>query len=486
MSVILSALLCTVLFPIDSIALQFLWDLVFGKGGRVPRVRHIDNSRSFNTHAILDFIGLIERHGYSGEEHCITTQDGYILTLHRISGSPKIQKSRLKPVVYLQHGILASSDTFVLMGPTNDLGETFYHEIAIYDVANSIDYILHETGQRSLTYIGHSMGTTISFVLLSVRPEYNDKINLNICLSPIAYWKSTPLSFYHLLKRHGSFIERLLLASQINELFPLTEASILLGRFACSERSVLQPICISLFLELSGQDKEQLNTKYLPYIFSYFPAGTSAKILMHYHQNIMSGEFQAFNYSAERNYWHYGTEEPPHYNLRKIRAPVAIFFGDGDILSTKKMFHKDVGYYSSLPQGKPETEVSGYVVLMYTLYDAYVTEQIGRILNEDNIHNIFKPPAKIGQLLNNPEDKKAPLSDPGVYKIPCSCGRLYIGETGRAMSQRVKEDESKVRLKYFTQSALAEHYREIGHTIYLTKQPPSQKDTISFQGNLEK
>lgn len=57
-----------------------------------------------------------------------------------------------------------------------------------------IDYVLNYTEQKSLYYIGHSMGTTSLFVLLSTRPEYNVKIRLGVCLAPVAFFKErTPL-----------------------------------------------------------------------------------------------------------------------------------------------------------------------------------------------------------------------------------------------------------------------------------------------------
>lgn len=52
-----------------------------------------------------------------------------------------------------------------------------------------IDYVLNYTKSETLHYIGHSMGTTVLFALLSTKPEYNAKIRLGICLAPIAFWK---------------------------------------------------------------------------------------------------------------------------------------------------------------------------------------------------------------------------------------------------------------------------------------------------------
>lgn len=59
------------------------------------------------------------------ETHDITTEDGYILTMHRvprekIGGKHKdLQKGQHvgRPVVIIQHGISGSSDNWVLAGP---------------------------------------------------------------------------------------------------------------------------------------------------------------------------------------------------------------------------------------------------------------------------------------------------------------------------------------------------------------------------------
>lgn len=65
----------------------------------------------------------MEKYGYPGESHDVQTEDGYTLTIHRIPyGRNNTKKNR--PVVLLQHGIVLSSDQWVLRG-TDDLG--MYH-----------------------------------------------------------------------------------------------------------------------------------------------------------------------------------------------------------------------------------------------------------------------------------------------------------------------------------------------------------------------
>ena len=61
--------------------------------------------------------------GYPAEEHVVATEDGYILKIHRIPGSPNNAKFSGKPVVFMQHGLFGSSDSWVLQGPEKDLCE---------------------------------------------------------------------------------------------------------------------------------------------------------------------------------------------------------------------------------------------------------------------------------------------------------------------------------------------------------------------------
>ena len=49
-----------------------------------------------------------------------------------------------------------------------------------------IDFVLEKSGEKSLTYIGHSQGTTEMFSELAKNEEkYAGKINLFVALSPL-------------------------------------------------------------------------------------------------------------------------------------------------------------------------------------------------------------------------------------------------------------------------------------------------------------
>lgn len=51
----------------------------------------------------------------------------------------------------------------------------------------SIDYVLAKTNHSKLTYIAHSQGAAAFFVMLSERPEYNDKFEMMHALAPAVY-----------------------------------------------------------------------------------------------------------------------------------------------------------------------------------------------------------------------------------------------------------------------------------------------------------
>ena len=50
-----------------------------------------------------------------------------------------------------------------------------------------------------------------------------------------------------------------------------------------------------------------------------------------------------------------------------------------------------------------------------------------------------------------------------VYRIPCECGKAYIGETGKPMQDRIKEHDRDIRLARTETSAVSEHAHNTGH-----------------------
>ncbi|XP_070148822.1 lipase 3-like [Polyergus mexicanus] len=348
---------------------EFLLNLVFPKEPNIVRVRNSAEARATNEVTTLDFIGLIERYGYPSEEHHVTTEDGYNLKIHRIPGSPLSNSQQNKIVVFLMHGILCSSDCWVTLGANKDLaflladqgydvwlgnyrGNSYcrshiemsprdanfwqysYHDIGTKDLPTMIDYVLNYTKSETLHYIGHSMGTTVLFALLSTKPEYNAKIRLGICLAPIAFWKEVSPIIKFLIDL-APLLEVFLDNNEINEIAPLSSTSVTLGRKLCADEAITQVFCITMLFLFTGPDLIQLNATALPEILSYYPAGTSVKNLLHYSQNVIRGDFQNFDYGRLGNYERYKQPTPVRYDLKKITASIALFYGINDVLSLK-------------------------------------------------------------------------------------------------------------------------------------------------------
>lgn len=70
-----------------------------------------------------------------------------------------------------------------------------------------IDYVLKETNQSKLFYIGHSQGTTSFFVMCSEKSEYNDKIRLMSALSPVVYMSRMTNPFFKLVANFHDTLE---------------------------------------------------------------------------------------------------------------------------------------------------------------------------------------------------------------------------------------------------------------------------------------
>lgn len=66
---------------------------------------------------------LIETAGYCNEIHEVTTEDGYLLKVHRIL--PKKEAKEQKKPVFLMHGLLSTAAEYVLTGPDIALGNTY-------------------------------------------------------------------------------------------------------------------------------------------------------------------------------------------------------------------------------------------------------------------------------------------------------------------------------------------------------------------------
>jgi hypothetical protein len=104
-----------------------------------------------------------------------------------------------------------------------------------------------------------------------------------------------------------------------------------------------------------------------------------------------------------------------------------------------------------------------------TAYIPYTNNTYGRLsrmLAKHNIKSVAIPSRKISSYLPPVKDAIS-LKTPGIYRIPCECGKVCTGQSGQSIHQRIKEHERHIRLAQPDKSAIAEHSFNQDHTIRL-------------------
>merc|ERR1712176_233168 len=77
-----------------------------------------------------------------------------------------------------------------------------FGDMGRHDVPKQLDYVLQNASQKSLTYIGHSQGTSQMFAALTepIQAAFlESKVNLYIALSPVAYMKHQSVELYRIV-----------------------------------------------------------------------------------------------------------------------------------------------------------------------------------------------------------------------------------------------------------------------------------------------
>ncbi|XP_076230782.1 gastric triacylglycerol lipase [Calliopsis andreniformis] len=311
---------------------------------------------------------LIKKYSYPLEIHHVVTEDGYVLELHRIPhGKENKSNLRSNPPVLLLHGLAGSSADWILMGPERGLGyiladEGFdvwlgnnrgniysknhtlistshrkfwnfsYHELGVYDLPASIDYILAQTKYDKLFYIGHSQGTTQFWVMMSERPSYNSKISLMIALAPVAYTS-------HMRGLVTKLADVTYVGVWIGETFgypELRSRSIwekMVSNIIC--RDSVKSLCTNVIFFIAGLNKTEYDTVDTKIMKSHIPAGGSWKQIIHFGQGYIHKDlFRQFDYNNnEKNYETYNSYASPEYDLSRVKAPIAAFSSEADVLA---------------------------------------------------------------------------------------------------------------------------------------------------------
>lgn len=308
----------------------------------------------------MNFVELVNSYGYFAEEHFAKTEDGYVLGIHRVKARG-IKK--FNGAVFIQHGMMQTSETFVCRAPNKALAfiladagydvwlgnnrgnkysykhiqhspnnEAFWNfcidDFALRDLPAMLEYVLVAANVSKLFYIGFSQGSAQAFASFSVNPRLADKIELFIALAPAtvsaklnnkmvaALTTSRPDLIYRLFGRkallHQTTFWRNTLATQL--FVPLIDNSM---KF------------------LFGWDTSQIDPKEKPVLYSHIFSYSSVKTLVHWFQITSSRRFQMYDgyHRPVQDKSSYASYVLPCYKPSTIRCPIALFYGGRDTIT---------------------------------------------------------------------------------------------------------------------------------------------------------
>ncbi|KAH3670940.1 hypothetical protein OGAPHI_000651 [Ogataea philodendri] len=314
----------------------------------------------------VDIVQIVHLHGYKVHEHVVQTKDGYLLSIHRIvsQSAPKN-----KPVVYMHHGLLTNSELFVLGDTTSrclpfrlvDLGYDVWlgnnrgnkysrkhltlssrdvkfwdyslDEFAMFDIPDTIDYILRATDQPDLTYIGFSQGSAQCLAALSLDRDLNSKIKYFIGLSPAMVPKGLNhpvLSFF--------------VNSAANLMYRLFGRRAILPSVVFWQK-LMGPALYELVVDRSlvflfGWESRNVTKSQKRVGYAHMFSPSSVKSVIHWFQIISSGRFQMFDEggtSGSRLVYLSGaaslkTNRVAPFPTPTITTPILLIYGKSDSL----------------------------------------------------------------------------------------------------------------------------------------------------------
>ena len=112
-----------------------------------------------------------------------------------------------------------------------------------------------------------------------------------------------------------------------------------------------------------------------------------------------------------------------------------------------------------------QSQTQNYKATVNLPYLGNSSHKIQQILNQANIKVYHSSTKKLQASLQTHKDKQDHNTKAGVYRIPCECGKVYIGETGRDLSTRLKEHIAHGRRGDYDKSAIVKHSHEQDHII---------------------
>ena len=126
------------------------------------------------------------------------------------------------------------------------------------------------------------------------------------------------------------------------------------------------------------------------------------------------------------------------------------------------------------------------IATMVLPYVKGLSEKIRRLASKHNIRTAFKSSTTLRNVLTKvkPANVRTDTKE-CIYKIPCECGNVYIGETGRPLSVRINEHKRNCSRGEMEKSKLAEHAWSHSHKILFDKAEPIAKESNAWKRKIK-
>ncbi|ONK68054.1 uncharacterized protein A4U43_C05F6820 [Asparagus officinalis] len=250
------------------------------------------------------------------KKQIVTTKDGYILSLLRLPNGRSGAFSRPNKIpVLLQHGLLMA------------YWDWSWDELAANDLRASFDYVYQRTGNQTIHYVGHSLGTLIALATFS---QHKLLSMVRSALCPIAYLNQIT----SLISKAAAqiFVAEDLYWLGLHKFDPNSKAVDKLLKTVCMDPEI---DCYNMISAMTGPNC-CLNSSSVEVFLDHEPQATSTKNMIHLAQMIRRGTITKYDYDDnDENMSHYGQISPPVYNMSKIPNDLPLFlsYGGQDKLS---------------------------------------------------------------------------------------------------------------------------------------------------------
>jgi len=311
---------------------------------------------------------MIADGGYPSETHTVTTEDGYILRIHRIPYARGQEYNLSRPVVFLQHGLLSSSADWVVTGPGHGLafhladagydvwmgnyrGNTYsrnhkdpklskkqywtfsWDEMARFDLPAMLKHMMAVTGSTRFFYIGHSMGTLTYYTACNYHDWIAPATRLMVGYGPHTTVQHMQSPVFNLLAEYVDNIQWILSELSVYDFLPSNALLDWAASKVCNDDMSTQAVCRNILFLVCGYNKHEMNSTDLPVIMGHTPAGTSTWNMVHYAQSKNHGEWMGLDLGSDAdNLKHWNATKPPTYSYKQVTAPTALYWSQNDWL----------------------------------------------------------------------------------------------------------------------------------------------------------